>query len=87
MKCIARISVLFCAVAFPVFAQPTRPEVFGYFGGLRAAGDESSLGSGFMYGGDVLVPIHRRIAVNVDAATGKTSRQRAATNSTCSGHS
>lgn len=74
MKCITRFCVVVCAVAVPGFSQPTRPEVFAYVGGLRAAGDEGSLGAGFIYGGDILVPFYRRLALNIDAATAKTRR-------------
>lgn len=69
-----RVCALLFASAVAISSQPTRPEVFGYAGGLRAAGDEGSLGSGLLWGGDVIVPLGRRLGVGIDIGTAKTER-------------
>ena len=70
---IVRASVLFFYGPW-LGAQPTRPELFGYVGVLRAAGDEGSLGSGLLWGGTAVVPIARRVAFDVDIGRAKTER-------------
>ncbi len=47
-------------------AQPRKPEVFGFAGVARLAGDEAPLGNGATFGGAVTLPIARRWAVDLD---------------------
>lgn len=59
----------------PLFAQPATVEAFGMLGVHRVAADEGSLGTGVFYGGALAVPIHRRLAVDVDVVQGRTKRE------------
>lgn len=69
-----RACLLLFSSAAAMFSHPWRPEVFGYAGGLRAAGDEGWLGSGLLWGGDVIVPLSRRFGVGIDVGTARTGR-------------
>jgi hypothetical protein len=62
-------SVLAVAAASAAWSQPPRaPEVWGNVGIARAAGDESSLGSGVIYGAGASLPFTRRFAFEADIA-------------------
>jgi hypothetical protein len=53
------------------YGQPRAVELFGHAGALRFAGDEGSLGSAVSFGGAFLVPVARRLAVDVDLQTSR----------------
>jgi hypothetical protein len=62
---------VFLLLAGSALAQPRRPEIFLNIGVMRAGGDEGSLGSGAAYGGAVMLPFTRRLAVDLDVQVSK----------------
>lgn len=72
-----RLAVILLA-SIPALAQPVRPEIYGQVGVLRLAGDEGSLGSGVAYGGAVVLPFHRRWALDIDVITARATEDRPA---------
>ena len=74
MNAMTRVCVVLLASTAAISSQPVRPEVFGYVGRVRAAADEGPLGSGVLWGGDVIVPIGHRLGIGIDAGTAKTGR-------------
>jgi hypothetical protein len=68
--------MLVAVLGLPLCAQPRRPEIFVNLGAFRAAGDESSLGTGASLGGSVVLPITRGFAIDIDAQLARTEPGR-----------